>query len=585
MGDSLREERAIVSRLLRLGSSSNGLHDLLHEATSLLSEWSGCQAVGVRLRDGDDFPYYETRGFPREFILAESSLCRRGPDGQVARDFKGNPVLECMCGNILSGRFDPAKPFFTAGGSFWTNSTSKLLATTTEEDRQTRTRNRCNGEGYESVALIPLRSGETVFGLLQLNDRRAGRFTSELILLIEALAGALAEAMAHRLATEEVRRSREQLQRERDAARQYLEIAAVGIVGINAERKVTLVNRRMCQILECDEDEIVGADWFERFLPEACREKAATVFAGIMSGDAQGLRRAENVVLSKSGKERLIAWHNAPLTDDSGRIVGALSSGEDITERRADEQRIAQMEMQLSHASRLATLGEMAAGIAHEVNQPLCAIVNFAKACKNAASSNDADLSKIRQLSETIATTAARSGEIVRRLLRFSRMQSPTRETVTGAQLTADAMLLVRHEARSRKIAVELDPRSAEVSLRVDPVQIQQVLVNLLRNAIEALGAVPSGKGRVAVRWQATEADVLVSVSDNGPGLSGLEMQRMFDPFVSSKQQGLGLGLPISKTFVEEHGGIIWADSNADHGLTVFFTLPAAKDVSQHASG
>ena len=199
----LEREREITARILRLASSSNDLHDLIRVATLLLREWSGCDAVGIRLREGDDFPYYETHGFPPLFVLAENSLCMRDGSGQLARDLQGNAVLDCMCGNILCGRFDATLPFFTPGGSFWTNSTTELLASTTEAERQARTRNRCNGAGYESVALIPLRSGERTLGLIQLNDRRRGRFTTARIDLLENLGHALAEAIAHRLAAAE----------------------------------------------------------------------------------------------------------------------------------------------------------------------------------------------------------------------------------------------------------------------------------------------------------------------------------------------------------------------------------------------
>ena len=118
-----------------------------------------------------------------------------------------------MCGNIICGRFDPAKPFFTPQGSFWTNGTTELLATTTDADRQARTRNRCNGEGYESVALIALRAGQQNLGLLQLNDRRKGRFSRESIALWERLAGYLAVALAKLRAEDELRSSNEELTR------------------------------------------------------------------------------------------------------------------------------------------------------------------------------------------------------------------------------------------------------------------------------------------------------------------------------------------------------------------------------------
>jgi PAS domain S-box-containing protein len=200
-------DRESILHLLRLINSNSDLHELMREVTLLLQGWSGCEAVGVRLRDGADFPYFETRGFPAEFVQMENSLCSRDPEGDLRRDSAGNPVLECMCGNVLCGRFDPGKPFFSKSGSFWTSGTSRLLASTTEADRQARTRNRCNGEGYESVALIPLRTQNQTLGLLQCNDRREGRFTARKIAVLERMAASLSVALAQRQALQRLQQS------------------------------------------------------------------------------------------------------------------------------------------------------------------------------------------------------------------------------------------------------------------------------------------------------------------------------------------------------------------------------------------
>ncbi len=194
------DERETRLTLLQLLNEQNDTHEMIRSITGFLQKRSGCEAVGVRLKEGDDFPYFETRGFTQEFVQAESNLCGRDATGELLRDFNGNPVLECMCGNVLSGRFNPALPFFTAKGSFWSNCTTELLASTTEEDRQARTRNRCNGEGYESVALFRLRSGDETLGLLQLNDRARGRFTPELLEFMESTADQIAIALAQRRA-------------------------------------------------------------------------------------------------------------------------------------------------------------------------------------------------------------------------------------------------------------------------------------------------------------------------------------------------------------------------------------------------
>lgn len=194
------EDRDLAARILTHAADPDNLRGLIQTVTLCLQKWLGCDAVGVRLRKGLDFPYYETRGFSGEFVLAENSLCERDSMNELVRDSAGNPVLECMCGNIICGRFDPSKPFFTEHGSFWSNCTTELLATTTEEDRQARTRNRCNGEGYESVALFPLKTENETHGLLQINDRRKNLFDAKAIALMERVAESIALAVAQKQA-------------------------------------------------------------------------------------------------------------------------------------------------------------------------------------------------------------------------------------------------------------------------------------------------------------------------------------------------------------------------------------------------
>jgi hypothetical protein len=162
------------------------LVEILEEVGAL----SGCQSVGIRLEKDGDYPYYVYNGFPGFFILKENSLCARDEEGRLVMDDDSNPLLECMCGNILKGRFDPEFPFFTEKGSFWTNSTTQLLATITREQRQVvgRTRDMCHHSGYESVALIPMRVEGRTLGLIQLNDPRENMFTPEKIETFELIA-------------------------------------------------------------------------------------------------------------------------------------------------------------------------------------------------------------------------------------------------------------------------------------------------------------------------------------------------------------------------------------------------------------
>lgn len=153
-----------------------------------IKKLSECEAVSIRLYDDGDYPYYVHNGFPGLFIKKENSLCSRDERGDRIPSPDGNGyLLDCMCGNIIKGEFDSSLPFFTEKGSFWSNNTSALLASTSEEERQGRTRNFCNSCGYESVALIPIITKGERMGLIQLNDKRIGIFTEDLIMYFEMI--------------------------------------------------------------------------------------------------------------------------------------------------------------------------------------------------------------------------------------------------------------------------------------------------------------------------------------------------------------------------------------------------------------
>lgn len=195
-------EREITISFLKIANSTVNTRDLIRATVDFFQIQSSCEAVGIRLKIGEDYPYYETKGFPSEHVKLENKLCKEDDAGCIIRDFRGDPVLECMCGNVICGRFDPSKQFFTQKGSFWANNTTRLLATTTPADRQTSTRNRCNGEGYESVALLALRVGNHRLGLLQLNDKRKNMFTLEKIEMWERIADSLALGLSKTIAEE-----------------------------------------------------------------------------------------------------------------------------------------------------------------------------------------------------------------------------------------------------------------------------------------------------------------------------------------------------------------------------------------------
>lgn len=178
-----------------------------------IKELTGCEAVSIRLHDDGDYPYYVYDGFPESFIKQENSLCSRDEKGERILSPDGNGyLLECMCGNVIRGRFDPSLPFFTQKGSFWSNNTTELLASTTEDDRQSRTRNVCNSSGYESVALIPIKAREERIGLIQINDRRPGMFTEEIIEYCEMIGEQIGISIQNSLIYEKLQQSHEEIE-------------------------------------------------------------------------------------------------------------------------------------------------------------------------------------------------------------------------------------------------------------------------------------------------------------------------------------------------------------------------------------
>ena len=175
-----------------INRSKRGI-DMIRAITALIKSFTDLDAVGIRIREGNDFPYFFTQGFPSDFIESERYLCSYDSDGEIIHDSKGKPVLECLCGNIICGHIDHSLPFFTKGGSFWTNSTSEFISQCNLP--MIKIRNKCNEEGYESLALIPLTSGNETIGLLQFNDKKRNCFTYEMIRFFEGIGASIGIAL------------------------------------------------------------------------------------------------------------------------------------------------------------------------------------------------------------------------------------------------------------------------------------------------------------------------------------------------------------------------------------------------------
>jgi PAS domain S-box-containing protein len=805
--------------------------DAIAGLVRMIKEFTGFHAVGIRLRNGEDFPYYETRGFFDDFLRLETSLCQTGPDGRFVRDEAGGVVLECLCGAVIQGRADPALPFFTPQGSFWTNSIGALLAETDAAALPARIRGRCATMGFESVALIPLRSGEEIIGLLQLNDRRQGRLTRETIEFFEGIATSVGIAL-HRSQAEKMVREKEARFRElfenmsngvviyeavddgadfvirdinhgaermekttyEDVAGRRLRDAFPGAVAFGLAEVLRRVWRtgtaeklpralyrderasgwRESHVLRLPTGEVVAifddvtaqveaeealrkneekyrliaenvtdiiwttdltfrfnyispsvervrglpvgeamAQRPEDIMPPSSLESALQVMAEEMAAENDPQAdpaRVRTVEWEEYCKDGSIIWTENQMTflrDDRGRptgiigvtrditerkqselalrhaaakiqdlydnapcgyhsvaangvvmqinetelgwlgytrdeVVGKMTLADllapaqrpifaenfphfreqgslrnfetemirrdgatlpvtinatavknangqfimsrttvsDITDRKAAEEDRRRLEGQLRQQQKLESLGTLASGVAHEINNPLTGILNFAELIQTRSPADD----KTYDYAGKIVAESKRVATIVRNLLAFARQEKEHHSPTDMRAVVADSVALVDAVLRKDQIALTVEVADRLPMLRCRSQQIQQVIVNLITNARDALNERYPGYDAdktMAVRVMRIERDgeswVRTVVEDHGVGMNEATLNRVFDPFFTTKPRGIGtgLGLSVSHGIVREHRGELLVESEEMKFTRFCMDLPA----------
>jgi two-component system sensor kinase FixL len=363
--------------------------------------------------------------------------------------------------------------------------------------------------------------------------------------------------------------------RERDRANRYLEAAQTVLVALDPQQRVTLVNRKGCEILEQEEPALLGADWFEAVVPASERARARADFLVFLARQPYQPHHVVYPVQSRSGAVRMIAWRYVAVEEPAGGLSGILCSGDDVTDalRAAEDAREARERMM--HVSRLATMGEMATGISHELNQPLAAIATYAQAAKRLLAASEPPTEDIADALEQIAAQALRAGEIIRRLRTLVRSRQTQRERTDLNALIEELGTLTRADARLHDIRVTLELAPNLPPLNVDPIQIQQVLLNLVRNAEQALEAATPGEREIVISTRLLpKGELEVRVRDSGPGVAPGILESLFQPFATTKVEGTGLGLAISRSIIEAHKGTLEYAPELPRGASFIFRLP-----------
>jgi PAS domain S-box-containing protein len=279
------------------------------------------------------------------------------------------------------------------------------------------------------------------------------------------------------------------------------------------------------------------------------------------------LRRAD-------GEYRWLLIRAVPLRDETGKIVKWYGASADIEDRKRVEETLRKAQSELAHVTRVMTMGELAASIAHEVNQPLSAIVNNGSACLRWLDSAAPNLDEAREAAQRIIRDGNRAGEVILRIRALLRKTDTEKARLDINQTVRDVVTLTRNEAAGKgvRLCLELAPNLPPVL--GDRVQLQQVILNLIMNGIEAMASVTGRPRELLISSRQSEADkALITIRDSGVGLDGQNLEKIFDAFYTTKLQGLGMGLAISRSIVEDHGGRLWATPNDGPGATFQFTL------------
>lgn len=515
------------------------------------------------------------------FAAAErAELYKMQEDGSFSRLLSVGE-LEVASGNAY--RFGDRN---SASIWFWTQmTTGRSIRMRHLEDlprSATAERARVLDRGTQSALILPLRVGEEFVGILMLATIHFSHtwpesLTRQIELFGQVFAGALYRRRIHR-----------QLSKSEAQFRSVVEGQEEFILRWEPSGRITFANApwRRYMGLGSDEPICIGFwDCLQTNDRHMVENSLATLSYWKLAAEE------EHAVTRMDGARSWHHWTHRIIYSDGGERIEYQSVGRDVSRRKEAELALEEQRSMLSHATRLATMSEMVGGLSHEVNQPLYAIKNFSSAMLKMLDRDPIDLELIREWAAMISTSAERAGEIIRRLREFLSGKQVDWQTERISDLIQGAIDMVGFELTKREIRLTKVIEPSEAFIEVDRVQIQQVLINLIRNSIEALQLRENDR-EISICAQALAGRVVIKVKDNGPGISPATQRSLFQAFVTTKSNGMGLGLTISRTIVQAHGGSIEYSPAEPSGAMFTVVLPPRRTkaipserlLSQHGS-
>lgn len=415
------------------------------------------------------------------------------------------------------------------------------------------------------------RDGQNI-GLLQLSDKYEGEFTAE----DEAITVQLAQMASVAIEKARLHASLAESEAHLRASERRLSLLAEAIPhqvwGYLPDDSLNYCNQQWMDYYGLTLHDAQHEGWGTRLHPD---DMEPALQAWREAGSQKKPYEVEVRLRGADGRYRRFVSRGVPLYDERGQLVQWFGTNTDVEERRQAQEALRRVQTELAHVTRVLTLGALTASIAHEVNQPLAAVVTNGNACLRWLARETPDLDEARAAVQRIIRDGNRASDVIRRIRALAKNTDPQTAWLDINNVIREVVTLVQSEVRQNRVTLRTELSAALPPVLGDRVQLQQVILNLLLNGIEAMYPVMDRPQELLIRSQRHGADeVLVAVQDSGIGLDPQSIPQLFDAFVTTKPGGMGIGLSVSRAISEAHGGQLWASPNAGPGATFQFTLP-----------
>lgn len=553
--------RALLRRILDVTNRGITRIDFLQEISKMLLNFCGCDALELWLKETDKYTHCEYNLNFEDFFHYTVFYPAEIVDGDVVPPLLENSVIHLIRRNIILGKFNASLPFFTKNGSFWLGDTDKALTALLKPKEKKLYTNHKIGGSYKSLVVVPLIVGDETIGLWELKSRKRHFCKEDKVIILENFAQILAISIINQRAQADLH----------ERVKELSCLYSIAQMAEGQERTIEEILQHISKLLPpawqypeicVGMIKLDGNVYTTSEIPANCRSQVAEIIV-------KGKRRGAVVVCYTAPKPEL---DEGPFLREERKLIDAIARQVAlIVERREVEEDRVKLEEQLRHADRLATIGQLAAGVAHELNEPLGNILGFAQLIKK----NTVFSQQLDQDIQKIVNASLHARDIIKKLMIFARQMPPQVGKVKLNNVVQEGLYFF--EDRCEKAGIELvrqiSPHTPD--LIGDEAQLKQVLVNLVVNSIQAM---PNG-GKLTIQTSANINHVLLVVEDTGIGISEREIDKIFLPFFTTKDvnEGTGLGLAVVHGIVAAHQGKIKVESVINQGTRFEIQFPMQK--------